>query len=151
MRRAIEASLVVRTESPDKLTLTYQKQLPPADRDRVRQLLDALGRARLGYQLTLDALDERDEASLEIIQSATLEREPIEDRSLVASAGIFGGSVAATLILILLVRWRLSAAQRVFDFEKTGSMLRGIKDEDAWPRDSLMAAPAESLGLADAT
>ncbi|MDP6059859.1 MAG: hypothetical protein QGH33_13255, partial [Pirellulaceae bacterium] len=94
MRADLERSLSVQSAAPGHLRLGYQRQAAPADRDTVRQVLESLGRARVGYQLGLARDQNRDESSVRIVESAARDQAPLEDRRLFFSATIFSGLVA---------------------------------------------------------
>ncbi len=140
----LDGALSVQADGPDRLKLTYQKRLPADRSDQVTDVVDALGRARIGYELAQQQASDIRQSPVRIGVPAARAAEPIEDRRLIASATLFGISSASALLLALGLRWCLLVLNRPTQSLEEMAQLQVLKNVDQWPDDlKITAAEAE--------
>ena len=108
------------TGTPQRVALTYQS----TSKEHVASVLEAYGRALLGYQMAQDQAAGV-EGTAQIVSAAARNSNPLNDvesESLRIAGTAFGIFVGAALLLALLMRLLLGKSKRVFDPEATPAL-----------------------------
>ncbi|MEM9251302.1 MAG: hypothetical protein AAGB29_03035, partial [Planctomycetota bacterium] len=124
LRARLEQDMTV-TGQPPALTV----ELATTDRTAAPQLLDALGRAFLGHQMSLDRAEGRADSTT-IATPATVGSTPIENDQLELFGIIAGSAAGAMLVLFLLAKVILARSKRVFD--DTAPELDALEQPEGW-------------------
>ncbi|MAE67298.1 MAG: hypothetical protein CMJ18_23800 [Phycisphaeraceae bacterium] len=126
----LSQTLTVNVPQVGRLELEYRD----TDSELSVFVLESIGRAIVGYQMARDRAAER-ENTASIAQAAARDRHAVEDRSLIMSAQLFGGTMAASALLgIVAFRFMLRSRRVIGD----AAVLEPLEDEELWP-------PAETV------
>lgn len=135
LKAVLQRDLTLGSPAPGKLEMVLRSK----DKDQMLGVLEAMGRARISYQMMQDRQAGR-ENSVKIAQAPTRDETPVQDGRLKLSAQIFVGLVVGLGLLIAAMRWWLLRAKRVFDAQHHDG-LKELEGEEHWPN---MAKEMES-------
>ncbi|MEM6757277.1 MAG: hypothetical protein AAF586_08930, partial [Planctomycetota bacterium] len=124
LRARLEQDMAVTGQAP-----ALNVELTTLDPEAAPPLLDALGRAFLGYQMGVDRANGRADSTT-IATPATVASKPIKDDQLQLFGIIAGSAAGAMLVLFLLAKLVLARSKRVFD--DSAPELDALDKPDDW-------------------
>ncbi|MCC7205427.1 MAG: hypothetical protein IT441_10135 [Phycisphaeraceae bacterium] len=142
LRKHLDAYLKVAYDGGNKIRLIYD-QPGEGGRQALVPVLNCLARSFKGYQMVLDRQAGRED-TVEILEPAIRQPQPIDDLRWHVTAAIFIGALALTFLSGLAIRNWMRKAEHLMD-QNAPPEVATLTDDKAWPPadDQQQKAPAE--------